>query len=659
MTFFVLLVVLSCIAAGAAYYIVTLPEDTMERERRKLQEVSNAILILRAQLNQIDSLELKEQQELIARRKTEMDQAYQQLPELELLPEVSDDIKTALDAIVSLSDLFQSKWITYEQMVSQVTAYSERIFPAQYSEKSIRFTDFYTVKEIQDHPDIGEAHAYINQLMSELYLMDLNLDSAILVIEQQTKTIDREIIKVRRRAYTLVFSFSGAIILLSVFAALIFARRMARAIMSIEQAIREMSRGDLTVRPNIRSRDELGQLCGHLLNFTETLSASVQVIKQSSGENVQVKDDLLKATDDASAQIDDIRSGSMSIRDHSDHLENQIDISASQIRSTVEYIQSVEEKLQEQTSMVEESTSAVTEMIASMNSVADITARKKEATVKLFTSAIEGGEKLAITLGVVQDIHGNIDEVMNTVSIIQNVTSQTNLLAMNAAIEAAHAGDAGRGFAVVAEEIRKLAETTAVSSKKISGVVKEVVSRIETAAESGQQTRNAFEAINSEITGVSNSLEEIAASMSQLQTGSSQVLEAMQNLQEVSLDIKAKSSEMTDASGKTAAAMELIKTISTSVRDSIVQIQTGAKGIGDAVHRTHSLAERISRVTENLDRESSRFQTEMGKFSPPPEEATTHPDRGKEISPGDEELTGPVRSPLGPEDFETGITEQK
>lgn len=675
LTFFVLLVVLSFIAAGGAYFVVTLPEDTMEAEQQKLRDVTDAIHIFRAQLNQIDSRELEDQHGVIVRRKQEMDRAYNQLTELELLPQISEEIGIALDAVLSLQELFQEKWTAYEAKVMQLIRYSEEIFPAQYSEKSIKITDFYTVEEIQDHPDIEAAHQSIEKLLFELYLIDMNLDSAVLVIQQQSETIDKELAETRSRAYLIVFLVSGAIVLLSILVSLLFAGRIARNITVIEQAIQRMSGGDLTVRPDIRSRDELGRLCSHLRNFTETLSSSIHTIKRSSSENVLVKGELLQATDDTSTMVKNIQSSSSSIRERSDHLETQIDTSAAEVRNAAEYVQTVEEKLQEQTAMVEESTSAVTEMIASINSVADITEKKREATANLVSSANQGGEKLSSTLGVVQEIHGNIDEVMNTVTIIQNVSAQTNLLAMNAAIEAAHAGDAGRGFAVVADEIRKLAETTSVSSKRIAGVVKEVVTKIETASESGQATRHAFEVINGEVTGVSDSLAEIAASMNQLQTGSSQVLEAMQHLQEVSLDIKGKSTEMTDASQKTASAMNSIKTISASVRESIAQIQEGVDGIGDAVSRTHSLVERISRVTENLDRESSRFQTEEAAAVPAAgaalpaaaEHSGPEPGEAEAMStmpePKDtEDRTEPAeREPRGyrSEDFETGVTEKK
>ncbi len=611
LTFFVLLVVIAFIGAGTSYYFVTIPENQMGEEQQVLKDLSKTILVFETNLNKIDSLGLESQQQVIVEKKKRLDEAYKKLADLEVLPSVSSEISSALVIILNLQVQVQNKWNSYVDKVTKVIDYSEEVFPVQYSEKSLTLLDFFSVQEVRNHPKSELAFAAIEDLGDELYTMDLNLDSAVRVIEQQSQTIRSEIDKIRSKAYIILFTISAGVILLAIIAALLFANKIAKNIKNIEQAISKMSKGDLTVRPQIKSKDELGALSENLVQFTENLSSSIHTIKHSSTESVQVKEELLKATDHTSAMVSEIHKSSESISEGSDHLETQIDTSTKQVHNAADYVRLVEEKLQEQSSMVEESTSAVTEMIASINSVTDIAAKKKQATENLVSSSKNGGEKLASTLAVVQDINENIDVVMDTVNIIQNVTAQTNLLAMNAAIEAAHAGDAGRGFAVVAEEIRKLAETTSVSSKKIAGVVKEVVSKIGTASESGIETKAAFEVIDTEVKGVSESLEEIATNMVELQTGGSQVLEAMNKLQEVSLDIKENSNDMAQSSQQTLESMDSIKNVASTVRESIGHIKGGVGGIGNAVEQTQVLAKRISKVTEDLDGESSRFQTEI------------------------------------------------
>jgi methyl-accepting chemotaxis protein len=263
--------------------------------------------------------------------------------------------------------------------------------------------------------------------------------------------------------------------------------------------------------------------------------------------------------------------------------------------------------LEEQMAMIEQSTSSVTEMIASISNVSEITGKKKTATDELVRTAGTGGERLNETIRIIKEITANIDEIRGTASIIQSVAAQTSLLAMNAAIEAAHAGEYGAGFSVVAEEIRKLAEASGTSSKRISGVIKEVVGSIEKAAASGDDTRRAFTDINTEVIDVAGALDEISSSMDELSAGGRQILDAMTSLRGYASDVQDGGNAMNDASVSLKEAFRIVESVASGVLSQIGGIGTRIDEISDAVDVVAEISGRLSNESELLEAEVSLY----------------------------------------------------
>ncbi|MDC7126921.1 MAG: methyl-accepting chemotaxis protein, partial [Spirochaetales bacterium] len=269
-----------------------------------------------------------------------------------------------------------------------------------------------------------------------------------------------------------------------------------------------------------------------------------------------------------------------------------------------------EHYVKEQSEMVEESTAAVTEMISSVNNVNEITMKKKSATDVLVKTAIDGGEKLGATINVIAEINDNLDQIKGMATIIQQISSQTNLLAMNAAIEAAHAGNAGKGFAVVADEIRKLAFASASNSKQISGVLKEIVDKIEIASISGKETEKAFEDIDHEVHGVSQSLEEISMNMGELNIGGKQILETMEGLKTITGKVTTGSLSMVEASVGVSSAIEVVSGTSLEVSRSANEITSGISEVSSAMRQVTELCGSLGEITDRLEKEAAMFKTE-------------------------------------------------
>lgn len=192
---------------------------------------------------------------------------------------------------------------------------------------------------------------------------------------------------------------------------------------------------------------------------------------------------------------------------------------------------------------------------------------------------------------------------------ISNIAAQTNLLAMNAAIEAAHAGDAGKGFAVVAGEIRKLAESSSTNVKDISTVLKNMVQEIQAATESSIKTRDSYESITAEIEEVSHGLSEINASTQELNTGGRQILEAITELQGTSVSVRDQASQMQSSTEKASEAMKNVKDISSSVSNAMSEMQTGAEEIIRVMETMTVISDELGESTDNLNKEIGRFKT--------------------------------------------------
>lgn len=192
----------------------------------------------------------------------------------------------------------------------------------------------------------------------------------------------------------------------------------------------------------------------------------------------------------------------------------------------------------EQTSAITESSAAIEEITASVNTISYSAADKKNSIKRLVSAAQAGTERQEESYTAFQEIAHSSSEVLQVISVIENIASQTDLLAINAAIEAAHAGEAGRGFAVVAEEIRKLAEGTDSNVVRIRDIISKNNQDITEAVKSADENRKAFEEIKAGIDDLDTALREVINGMTELSNGTNEILKAISELQEMNIKVK-------------------------------------------------------------------------------------------------------------------------
>jgi methyl-accepting chemotaxis protein len=230
------------------------------------------------------------------------------------------------------------------------------------------------------------------------------------------------------------------------------------------------------------------------------------------------------------------------------YINQQLKIHIARALEVIELINDLVDKLNTliniQSESVDESSAVTGHMVSSLKNTADLSRQKREAIMGLIENAAKGQEAMSETILAVQNISESVDGIASAIKIISVIASNTNLLSMNAAIEAAHAGEAGKGFAVVADEIRRLSETTRENSHSISKTLSSIISGITTTSKRTGETGNLINEMSGEINGFAGTMTELIDTLSQLSAESTNITNSLESLRENSSAVKTDYAEM-------------------------------------------------------------------------------------------------------------------
>nr|MDA3939036.1 methyl-accepting chemotaxis protein [Spirochaetia bacterium] len=371
----------------------------------------------------------------------------------------------------------------------------------------------------------------------------------------------------------------------------------------------KLANNDISDSKKIIRRDEFGVSAGQFISSFKLLNTLISNIKTSTNTTADIKDSLSAAAEESTATIVNITNSTSALLKQSEKMDNNVSDNVAAVEAISANINSIKDQINEQVAMVEESTAAITEMIASLHSVDNITRKKSESVLRL-VAAIEGGNDASAATDVKfqVDVIDKIDGISGMAESIQAIAAQTNLLSMNAAIEAAHAGDAGKGFAVVADEIRNLADTSAKSSAKITKIIKEISDGIAGTGEVAQRKIDAFVVMNKEILETKNAFDEIVTSVQELNSGGAQIQEAMVVLQDVSSNIKNAAAEMTVGAEQVIRGQLGLKDISGNVSRGIQEISSGSEEIVIAADEIVKYSSDLNGIVNDLKEETDKFK---------------------------------------------------
>ena len=395
---------------------------------------------------------------------------------------------------------------------------------------------------------------------------------------------------------------------------MLLSRLVSRPVTLLSEAVDAVGDGDLTTR--VRLHSTLPEFARLSHRFDEGLVGGLQItllgMKELVDENVALSDRFKQETDRSLENTSRIAHRANEAGEQMSKLNTQIEESSSAIEEMTSSISQLGDQIGSHSAAVDQTSSAVEEMSASITSVAKIASEKREATGGLIETTERGGEHVRAMTTVMEEVSSGMNDLFKMISVINHVAAQTNLLAMNAAIEAAHAGEYGRGFAVVAEEIRSLSESTTANTKRITGSLKEFVERIRQAHDAGMQTGEVFGSIKSEVETFVAAFGEIARSTDEVASGTDQMLQAVGSLRQISQEISEGSAEMKRGVQDINTSLAAIREFSHTTVAGIEEFGSAAKEIQDAQETIASMSSESHKHMTQLGTELKYFRIESG-----------------------------------------------
>ncbi len=393
---------------------------------------------------------------------------------------------------------------------------------------------------------------------------------------------------------------------------LFIVRSITRRIGATVSNLRDISEGegDLTLRLTEKGEDEIDQL-SHYVNITfEKLSTMVISIKQETSILMDVGNDLSANMTETASAVNEITANIESVRQRIVNQSAGVEQSQSAVGAIVNSVRILDRNIEEQSSGVTESSASIEEMVANIQSVTESLERNDISMKELQKASETGRSGMDEVINLSRQIMEESEGLAEASDMIQKISSQTNLLAMNAAIEAAHAGESGKGFAVVADEIRKLAEESGSQGSTIAQVLQKLKESIDKIGISLSGTKERFDLLYDLSRTVADQEGMIRNAMAEQVQGSNQVLEALSEIKEITRKVSDSSREMTTGSSEVMEEMQQLARISSEINSSINEMAAGAVQINQAITHVANIARNNSSSIETLAGEVKQFKTD-------------------------------------------------
>ena len=388
-----------------------------------------------------------------------------------------------------------------------------------------------------------------------------------------------------------------------------------KPIVRISDALKDISEGegDLTRTIVIKSTDEIGGLAHHFNATMGNIGGLVRTIKNKVNALTNTSFELSSNMAKTSMAIEQISENFEKMKSVEKHQKEEAVKSERAVEIIKASTGNLNKLVDEQSERVDTSSSAIEEMTANIQSVTRTLVENTKNVRSLMEASENGKNGLQTVAQAIQEIVRDSEGLVQINSVMENIASQTNLLSMNAAIEAAHAGEAGRGFAVVAGEIRKLAESSGEQSKTTATMLKKIKTSIDSITSSSNEVFTRFEAIDRGVKTVSEHENNIRCSMEEQEAGGKQILDSVSRLKDITASVKEGALDVSGSSGELIKETNEFIKISNQVVTGMNEIISGAMSqIKLAVIHVDEMSVENDRNFSDLKNETEKFKVSTG-----------------------------------------------
>lgn len=449
----------------------------------------------------------------------------------------------------------------------------------------------------EDQPKLSFVRLFkpLNWIIGTGFYID-DIDANVLAKQEEiNKTINSLILTV------LVASF--VLIIAGISISMFFIMRLTGPLRLVISKLKELSSGtgDLRLRLPELTKDEVGVLSGEFNRFVEQLATIIIEIRNNIKGTTELGEHLAESTKELTEKVELLAKNASETLTENDNLAKEIETTNKAVNGILDFLQELSEKIESQSSAVTQSSASIQQITASIGNISRVADERKEKTQEIYSLIENTGQNMDKTVNSIEDISRSADDIKALVSVIREIAEHTNLLSINASIEAAHAGDAGAGFSVVADEINRLATSAASHASRISGEIEAILNKITDSSKFSKETSETLKKLMDYVRIVTDGIEEIQLGLSELSVASREIHESTNSLMEISHDIMSASSGTKDKADYIRNTLSRVTGIAENTRNKMHVLGSMLKDMESSFENMREVGNRTVEASNNLE----------------------------------------------------------